>query len=312
MNCQAAKTFLLQAESLEATAWPSALREHVSACAKCARLAWKIRRLEDSWRDQAPPAEAETSKAAFLKKLGKRHAAKPAKNVPATEPALRTWRPLRWLGAAAMTAAAMILIAIGGVGYLLFAPGETRASSDVVDRLIDLNVEMSNADAKERQRLLSEHEGRLRNDLVGAKLTEEERQFAEELLESARELAENDDPIEDAGRITDLADQLKVREETAKKTGNDKEVERCKQHWEKVMKGGYNPIMDRIIQFKTPEGMKKPGFDNFKKYDPSKQQQLQKAAEIGAERFRQDARKTIESMRKKGGGKGPFGGGHRK
>jgi len=337
MNCRSTKLWLLQAETLKQTAWPSEVAEHVVACAQCSKVARKMRKLENKWRDELPIAqETEAAKQDFLKKLRQRKtpldpatvpALKPAsvpemevETLPADEPRptpinaprkkkkakrLRAWQPLRWAAVAAM-----ILISISVLAYLLIAPGESVAATSVVDRLIDLNLQMTNADAKDRKRLLEEHQENLLNDLNKARLTEEEQQFARELLDNCFYLAENDDPIEEANLITDLADKIKSREELASKKGNDKEKDKCNFQHKKVMQMGYNQIIDRISQFKTPEGMKKPGYDSFMKYDPMKQAQLQKMLEHERDRDRPDLRKTLESMRKKGPAMIGFGPGH--
>ena len=97
MNCRAVKLWLLQAETLKATAWPSDIAEHVVACAACAKVAQKIRKLENKWRDELPVvAETQTAKAAFLRKLRQpKEALEPVSveeidvlPMPAPEPAL--------------------------------------------------------------------------------------------------------------------------------------------------------------------------------------------------------------------------------
>jgi hypothetical protein len=320
MNCRAVKLWLLQAETLKATAWPDKIGEHVASCRTCSKVARKIRKLENKWRDELPvAAETQSAKANFLKKL--RQHEEPLEPVSVEEidvlpmPApskkkkrtRRRFWPLPWAAAAAV-----MLMCLSVVIYLLFAPGESHASSDVVDRLIDLNLQISNADTKDRQRLLEEHEKLLRQDLSKAKLSDEEAQFAQELLDNCHYLAENDDPIEEVNLITDLADRIKSREEFAVKTGNARVKDQCSFQHQKVMQMGYHQIINRISQFKTPEGAKKPGYESFMKYDPLKQQQLHKMLDNGANRFQADVRKALDSMRKKGPniGRGPGFGGH--
>jgi hypothetical protein len=212
------------------------------------------------------------------------------------------WQPIRWAAVAAM-----MLISVGVIAYLLIAPGESRAGTGVVDRLIDLNLQMTNADAKDRKRLLDEQEEYLLGDLQKSRLSDEEQQFARELLENCYYLAENDDPIEEANLITDLADKIKSREDVASKKGNENEKSKCSFQHKKVMQVGYHQIIDRISQFKTPEGAKKPGYASFMKLDPAKQKQLQKMLERDHERDREhpDLRKALDSMRKRGPSVGP-------
>jgi hypothetical protein len=346
MNCQPVRIWLLQADTLKPGAWPTEVGDHVAQCASCKKLARKVRKLEHKWRDEQPVAEEiESSKAAFLKKLRKRQKATNPATVPVEREELDSPREtktkpdkdsrlvvlqfVRW-GVGAVSAAAVILVCITALAWLLFSPSETYASTDVVDRLLDLNLQISNAEGKARKRLYDENEKSIVQDLQRARLNEDEREFAEELLENCRFLAENDDPVEEVNRINDIADRIKSREDVASKKGDEKEKEKCKFQLKKMMNMGYNPIIDRISEFKTPEGMKKPGYQAWMKYDPGQQKTLQKLLEQSRDRDRDmfgrpDMRKTLDSMRmppppgskgspfgKGGWGKGGFGSGGKK
>lgn len=334
MNCVYVHTWLMQVDSLLVKDWPRDMNRHLKQCAACAKLARSLFKLEASWRDIPVPEECEQAKVRFLKSLP---AAKPAKSTkpdkqhrlaPSTspKPAGRPWHPIRWIGAAAM-----VLIAVTAFAWLLFSPTPSRAaSSDIVERLIDWNVALTNADADERKRLLQENEPKLREDLAREKplLTAEDAKIAEDLLETGCWLAMNDDdPVAEAERITEISDKLYDRAAAADKKGNEKEKERCAWGADKFrheavrpMQKALTPLFMKFSQFKLPDPKKGVGKGGFDKAGPDKggfdkgglekawnqkKKELEKIWDR-AERSRIDLHRKFDGFHKKGPSK--FGG----
>lgn len=307
MKCESAQDWLLQCDEIRPKSWPREVRHHVKACTACYQFAKSIKKLENAWRNQPLPSDAKKPGIKFLKKIARlEETPQPTKPTPSKQKPTPFWvRPARWLSAAA----AVLIVGVGVFGYLLLTPGRTQANaSDVVDRLIDWNLEMANSSPAERKRLLTEKIERFRSELEKARLSTEERAIADDLLQNALLLANEDDdedPIEEAGRINEITDKLTVQAEEAKKKGNTKEFDRCNFLIHKMVDRGINPILDRIKEYKAPEGQKKPGFHSFMKYDAEKQQQLHEMLKRGPGPGwpRHDLRKTLDSMRHK-----PMGG----
>lgn len=259
MKCQAAQFWLLQAESLRPKAWPTDIGKHVDGCAACAKFARDLRELEDQWREQPLPAGTK-AKSAFLKTLRQTEPAKPAEQ-PLLLKARRLMRkPLSWAAAAAM-----FLLVIGGFAAMLMSPGKTEASSEVVDRLIDWNLEMTAADPKERKRLLDENEAALRQDFQKAKpkLTPEQRELGERLLADGAWMAANDDPLEESKRVGGLADTLSdMSKANLGRKDREREREHCELLFMKVMHFGVHPNVERVNKLKPPDpkGQPKMGF----------------------------------------------------
>ena len=317
MKCKSVQTWLLQVETLHVKDWPRNMNRHLKRCAACAKIARQLYKLEEGWRNQPVPEGCDQAKAAFLEKLStleqpeKRE--KPARREKRVKPAklkptARRWSPLRWAAAAAV-----LLIGISG---WLFWPAPSRAaSSDVVDRLIDWNVKMTNAEAKDRKQLLQEHEANFQKDLQTAALSAEERELAEELFKSGRELASTDDPIVEAEVVKRIADKLYSHAERAET--NEHEFERCGMRYWKFKENGWDPMKARIAQFKFPEpkkgGPDKGGFDKggFKgsdkgsnEYWMNQKKQFEKIFERSPEYARPDLNKRFDGFGKKGGGPG--------
>jgi hypothetical protein len=291
------------------------MNRHLKRCAACAKNARLLYKLEEGWRNQPIPKECDQAKAVFLEKLGaleqpekleKRE--KPARREKRVKPGkprptVLRWNPMRW------TAAAAVLLI--GLSAWLFWPSPTLASSDVIERLIEWNLEISNANAKDRKRLLDDGEANLRKHLEkdNALLSAEDLKIAEDLLENGCWLAANDDPFAEVERMTDMADKLALRADVADKKGNEKDKERCAVCYMRFCDLGVKPVFVRLEQYKVPEmkkgiergglekgGLEKGGFE-LKKF-------LEKMKERVPEYSRPDLHKRFEGLGKKGGGLG--------
>src|SRR5205823_4948443 len=112
---------------------------------------------------------------------------------------------------------------------------KAQASSDIVERLVDWNLDLTIADAEERQRLFSENESALRKEIKDAKLSPDDEAWAEKFLETGRALANNTDPVVEADLLNDLRDDLIVKVEAASKKGNEADSRRYANCYQKVM-----------------------------------------------------------------------------
>src|SRR5207253_2104964 len=161
--------------------------------------------------NQPMPASCDAAKAVFLGKLAVHMKTMPVK------PPMRRWHALRPARLAAV--AAMLLIALSILTWAVWPP-ESRAS-EVVDRLVDFNTELSKADFGRRKQLLEAKEADLRKRLQEARLSKEERASGDQLLAGAVSLASSDDLEEDEAILTALADNLRDRAKTAQAKGSD-------------------------------------------------------------------------------------------
>ena len=200
----------------------------------------------------------------------------------------------------------MIFFGVGATVWVLMTPADVQASSsDIVERLTDFHLElMETVDLVERQRLLAERGEGLRQDLLKARITPEDRELAEKLLKDSEELAKRYDPLEEAGRFSDIADKFVGRIESATKMGSVEETERNAKCY-KNMEFGMHKSMERIAQMKPKEAEKWPGYEQIQKRDEWQKQQMEKIAE----RARPELRKVLESVHRQFHGGPPFRGG---
>jgi hypothetical protein len=234
--------------------------KHLRVCPACYQFAKSVKRLEKAWRNLPLPEECDTAKANFLAKLDEME--RPQKSKPKRErrPRQTPSRRPAW-GMRGLAIAASIFIGVIAVGFLL--PGRSNASTDVVDRLVDWNMRLANAEPKERKELLAEYES-FRTDLRTAKtvLAPEDYQLADYLLDTGRKLASTDDPFVEADAITGIANKLFSHAEIAVAKGNETETERCGARYGRFNSYAVKPMWEKRFQFKGPE--MKGGFDKDK------------------------------------------------
>ena len=242
MRCESTQDWLMQCETLRLNTWPRKVARHVRACVSCLEFARSLKRLERAWRNQPLPAGAKQPTSQFLAKITHLE-------VPPQQPSGKWIRPARWLIAAA--ACLVVGAAIGS--YMILSP-QARAD-DVVEKLIEWNADISNADAKERKQLLEVYEDIFRQRLLKSKLSPEERKIGDLLLKAGRDLAMNDDLVEDEDIITDLAEQLLRRKKAAELIGNLKDSERYNTGYTLFVEKAVNPlqhklrVIDRLIDW---------------------------------------------------------------
>jgi hypothetical protein len=201
---------------------------HLRKCLACRRLAGHLAQLEHTWRQQPLPLSAEPARLAFLERL-----AEPILPLP-TRPARRRWVPGRWTAAAAL-----VLLAVG-LGALILAPfSQPQPAADVITQLVDWNLELSRAETDaDRQRIHESHAVILAQAVQNAGLTDEDQRLAETLLTNGAWLAQHDDPLAEADRFTDLADQLVKQMQTATEHGKEQDLARLTQQYHQITQRG--------------------------------------------------------------------------
>ena len=316
MKCKSVQNWLLQVDTLDVKDWPRNMNRHLKRCDVCAKIAHKLYKLEEAWRHQPVPASCEQAKAAFLDKLSTHEEAqgpavreKPSKRAKRgkaklpVKPAARSWHPYRWA-----SVAAALFIGIITLGLLM--PGQTRASDDLVERLVEWDLKLANTeDLTERKRILQDEEPEFKRELLIAPLSEEDHKLAEVLLDDAEKLAQTSDPVVEADIVVDIANKLLSRAESAVDHGNEKEIERCGKYYGRFYDHGYVHMKSRVEKLNLPErkgGFDKAGIDkgfkgSFEKgFDHSaNQKRLEKIFQHGPESSRPDLHKRIEGLGKK-------------
>jgi hypothetical protein len=248
MNCSQAKELLYRADDPRPESCGSAeLAEHLAGCGACMSVAAEIAQLEDAWRAQPLPAEADRARVAFLARLP--CVARPAAPMP------RRWNVPRWV------AAAVFLLGVGVAGWFLFSASEVQAAPALIERLVDWNVELLEAAPADRQRLYDAQHPALIDAVRKASLAEGDRDLAGMLLDNGTWLAQNDDPVAAAERFSAVADKLVDHIQTA---SDGKDVK---------LASRYAKLQAQVLQRGISDNLKKAeesgtlNFDNKKRLE---------------------------------------------
>ena len=240
MKCDKARDWLLQAETPAALSTaPREVDEHVRACPECRRLLQKLVRLGEDWRALPSPPGLEAAQRRMLKKA----AAVPPRSLPRRS-------GFRYVGAWA--AAAAILIA-AGIGIWFAIKPNPPPKSNVIDQLIAWNLDLSQVrDKNERQRLFQARHDSIITEVQSSPLGDEEKQLAGKLLDTAAWLTENDDPLDEADRFSELADDMVERLQAAPNADAGQLAKR----YTDMAKTGINANMERLPQVPADRALK--------------------------------------------------------
>jgi hypothetical protein len=242
MNCEQVQHWLCDAEDLgAAAALPAAITDHLAGCAECREWRDDLVRLEDRWRGLPVPAA--------LLEAGKHFRPEPQRPpAPARRPRRPMWR---------LAVAASLLLAVGLGTWLLLTP-PAQAADEVVDRLVDLNLELTEARTpEERQRIFAGQAAVLEKQVADARLSEQDRELAKQLLDNAAWMVGHVDPLDEADRFQPVADQLLERLQTAAVKGNGKAAHHWARLYERLSVRGVNANLERAEQSPALSAQKK-------------------------------------------------------
>lgn len=240
MDCHDAQARLLEAEGLspEEIA-PPELARHLASCEGCREFAAELLRLEAAWRAIPLPDGVDRAREVFLQRLTSGDL--PARPVEAAPPRRRVAVPRRWLVAASV----LLMLGIGG-GVLVSLP-QAAASSDVVERLVDWNLDLARSgSADERSRIYVDQAARLEEAVKDASLPVDERELADSLLKNAPWLAANRDPLAEADRFNEVADSLVRRMTSATRGGDVRRAKRYAKLYQRIAASGIAAKLDTI------------------------------------------------------------------
>ncbi len=140
------------------------------------------------------------------------HAAIPSTVAPPSVPSPR--KASRWN--AWRLSAAVTFFAVAIAFAVIVTQPASQASTDVVDRLVDWNVELTRAEtSKDRDRIYQDQAEAIRETLASAKLATEDRALAQKLFENGIWLKQSNDPVAEFDRMNQLADHFVARLDVA-------------------------------------------------------------------------------------------------
>ncbi len=204
MNCETCRESILNSDDPRLLlALGTISGDHMSRCPSCYQFAHDLISIETAWRSIPDHPHAETSKQNFLNRryysLGSGRAGSPQRSYVINNS--------RWF------TAVCLFIALGSL-VLFFWPTEKTATArpDLIDKLVDWNLELSEAaTCLDREKIFKDHSQALHDLLRSEKLSEKDAFLARQLLENGTWFAHHEDPIEELLRLNQLADDLLKR-----------------------------------------------------------------------------------------------------
>lgn len=293
MTCQSAREWIVTAEApADIGSASEDAAAHIRQCPACQKIIAEIGSIERCWRDLPISPRAETSKAAFLKRLA--NSASPVPTSPKSKP--RRWkRVLAWTTAAAVFAAA-------GAGVLFFWPSQqvVEAHPDVIEQLVDWNLELTEAPTQaDRERIFVENHEKLLARMKQAKLNDADRDLAEHLLDNGHWLAKNDDPVEELHRYNRMADRLMEKLEAAAAKADAAQSDRMARQYAKIAERGIDGNLARIKVAKVVDPDRRQRIKQMMKEDQDRSALLTKLAEKGPVATQKELRRALELSSKR-------------
>jgi hypothetical protein len=293
MICSQAKDWLLQAALPEELAIaPPDVAAHIRQCDDCQRLIQQLHRMERVWDEQPLPESAELVREQFLA----RQAIEPPR------PAARRFRAVvlaRW------AVAASVLLCIGLTVFMMSSPRQVHAESDVVEQLIDWNLQMSELSTPaEREKLYTERVAALKDDLAKSRISDDDRQFAETLLTNGQWLRSSTEPLEEADRFNQLADQIVDRVEVAAARRDAAAARKNARQYSLITSKGINAKLERAEAAKAARAAKADAafqrkMERLLAREENRLKKLEVMHKNAADPARKEIRKMLEQTKSK-------------
>lgn len=261
MNCEEVQTLLLQSETNKAPdgvfvrfIGDAAVRvaEHVTQCVACSQLARKLRRLDETVRSLPVPPGNLDARLRFEARLRQMDLISPAPSERLVQNLPRRQRPVRkssllWrIADSRLTAAALLLLVIGGGMWSYQARvRQVAAAEDAIDKLVEWNLRLTQSESPvERRQLYAASPAAVKQRTILAPLDAGDRQQADALIENGAFLAGNADPLAEADHFSHLAD-LMVSKIISASTQSAEVLEHLSQNYLSVVNQGIQKNLDR-------------------------------------------------------------------
>lgn len=159
-------------------------------------------------------------------------------------------------------AAALFLTAACFACFFFLQTPQAEATPDVIERLIDLNVDLARLPTREeRLRVFDQQATALAATLAKTPLSSADRELAETLLENGAWMTRNDDPMAEAERFSDIADKLLVHMDAATTAKDQKRMAKLAAACQQLTDAGIESNLKRAASAGPAEG------ENLKKLE---------------------------------------------
>jgi hypothetical protein len=200
----------------------------------------------------------------------------------------------RWRSARGLAAALLVLAASLAAFFIWYMP-EAQASPDVVERLIDLNLDLTQAQTpEERTRIYESQAADLKASLARTDLPPEDRKLAESLLENGELLTKKVDRIAEADRFDGIMAKLVARMDAATEAQDEKRMIQSADAFQRIAEVGVMANLDMARASAAQDAKKKHKWEQMRSRHASRTTQV---ADI-IDRHPEPSRKAIHKAMK--------------
>ena len=257
-------------------------------------MARSIRNLELDWEEMPLPEGVDAARVAFLHSLPTAPAPGCANHSPCHHSS--RWRRPYSL----VAAAASVLLGVGLAALMFFSGPRADASSEIVERLLDWNLDLAQSTTlAERRRIYEEKAAEFQNTSALSQSSPEDQRLAETLLKNSLWLAEHDDPSEESVLFDELADTLMVHVQAARRRGNDKEMGRFAGRYARVAEYGVSASLKRAEESGAPDFDQKR-LERVHRRSAHRKHILEALLEQAPDLTRAEIKKALEGHRRRG------------
>jgi hypothetical protein len=179
----------------------------------------------------------------------------------------------RWATVAALASVAFGLTLV--VILMLSPAREVEAGPDVVEQLVGWNLDIAQAQSHdERQKIFDTRAESMQGLLTSSKLSQEDRELGQTLVDNGAWLASNDDPMAEAERFGDIADKLLARLDTATGTNDKKRIIKYADSYSRLTELGVSMNLERALAKVSHDPKRKTKIDHLIAGDASRAKKL--------------------------------------
>jgi hypothetical protein len=286
MDCTQAQHELLAADDLASGSLSADLADHLKSCAACAEMVARIRSVESAARD-LPIVNSPHIRDAFLKSLWRS---------PATANKKALGLHFNWR---AMSAAAVLILAIGSVFWLLRSKESNRpiAADNTVDHLLDWNLKIADADSAEtRANLFNAQFTTFKTQIDQIALPADQEQIAVKLLENGSWLSSHPDPLAGAEHFDEVANLVLDQLHAATTKDEPKTVERLSKQYNRLATHGFGPQLKRARTTHLDKPERKKRYDRLLTRREERNLRVQQILEASPNASKKEIRRQLDNF----------------
>lgn len=189
------------------------------------------------------------------------------------------WRS-RWMRAAALVC---LGICLGVFLSLVFIPSnnhEHESGPEIVEQLVGWNLEIAQAQTPaERQAIYDIQAVNMKGLLTNSKLSQEDRELAQTLVETGAWLTNNNDPMAEAERFGAIADKLLARLDSATTAKDNRRLTKFADTYRRVTEVGVSGNIERAFSASSMDPKHKLKLDYLIAGDNSRAKKLEELLE---------------------------------